>query len=464
MRTSKLMSTFCCAARHLFLSGVLSGFAALVVAADERPNIIFIMVDDMGYADLGVTSDRHDNTPHIDRLAQEGVLLANGYANSAICSPTRTALITGNYQYRYGIGLHEPIGPSTHGDTLPKDEPNLPRVFTDRGYHTSLVGKWHLGYPPKEGPLQNGYDYFFGIQTGAADYFRHRVNLAEDVEGDGLYVDNELVERDGYLTTLFTDETVRLIEEHAGKRPFFISLHYNAPHWPWVGPNDEDVSTALTDIFHWNGGDIETYANMMRAVDDGVARILDVLKEKGIDDNTIVVFTSDNGGERFSDTWPFVGNKGEVLEGGIRAPILVRWPARIVAGTTSPQVMLSMDFLPTLAAATGKPVDDSQFDGMNLLPVLTGEQPTVERTVFWRFNAENQAAVRQGDWKYLRIGGKEHLFNLAEDTRERARLNDRYPEKLTQLKQLWQEWNAQMLPYREGLMTESLKTKFPDRY
>lgn len=451
------------ASRVALLAGLL-GLAAGALAADQpAPNVIFIMVDDMGYADLGVTGGRHNNTPHIDQLAAEGVLLTEGYANSAVCSPTRAALMTGNYQYRYEIGLHEPIGPWAPDAGLPADQPTLPQLFVERGYHTSLIGKWHLGNPPEQSPLKHGYQHFFGIIQGGADYFRHRVELAKDSPIDGLFEGEQKVDRPGYLTTLFTDEAVRVIEQ-TSDQPFFISLHYTAPHWPWEGPEDEAVAAALTEIFHWDGGSLATYAAMMRAADDGVGKIMATLKATGQDQNTLVVFTSDNGAERFSDTWPYVGYKGELLEGGIRAPIIMRWPARLPTGKQLPQIMLSMDFLPTLLAATGQPVDDTQFDGMNLLPVLLGEQEPAERTVYWRFRAHDQAAVRQGEWKYLRIGGKEHLFNLSVDARERAQLERQHPEKFAELRALWERWNSEMLPYPQQSFSQDNRPKFPDRY
>ena len=449
----------------LALLALLLAVGPAPAASARAPNIVFIMADDLGHGDLGVTNARQRNTPNIDQLAAEGLHLTNGYANAAICSPTRTALLTGNYQYRVRTGLQEPIGAQlAEADTLPQGLPTLASVFAERGYATSLIGKWHLGDPPRYGPLQYGYQHFFGIPKGAADYFRHRVNLAGEEPTDGLFAGDRRVERAGYLTTLFSDEAVRIIEASQPDRPFFLSVHYNAPHWPWEGPEDQAVSAQLRDIFHWDGGDLGTYGAMLAAMDHGVGRIMTALKAKGIDSNTIVVFTSDNGGERYSDNWPFSGVKGELLEGGIRTPIIVRWPGHIAAGGRSAQVMLSMDFMPTLLAATGRPYDGAALDGMNLLPVLRGAQPPVARTVYWRFKAGDQAAVRQGDWKYLRVGGKEHLFDVARDPRERAELKARHPEKFAELRQLWEEWNRQMLPYPQDSLSESVKLRYPDRY
>ncbi|WP_317928498.1 sulfatase [Halioxenophilus sp. WMMB6] len=428
----------------------------------SKPNILFIMVDDMGYADLGVTGSRSKNTVYLDQLANDGVLLTNGYANSAICSPSRTALLSGKYQYRFPVGLEEPLGPGAPADIgLPYETPTLASEFKKRGYETILIGKWHLGDPPIHGPLQHGYDHFLGIPKGASDYFRHRVDLSGRAPIDGLYKDNKSVQKKGYLTDIFADEAVEFIENTSSKKPFMMSLHFNAPHWPWEGPFDEAVSKSLTDIFHRDGGSIATYQEMMARMDSGVGRILAALKEKGLEDNTIVVFTSDNGAERYSDTWPYTGNKGELLEGGIRTPIIIRWPGHIEANTVSTQVMISMDFLPTLVAATGTPVDEKEYDGVNLLGVLTGQAHNLERTLFWRFNAGDQAALRQGDWKFFRADGKEWLFNLRENPRERAQLKDKYPDKFQQLKDAWEAWNSEMLAYPENGYSDRLKDTLP---
>jgi len=446
----------------------LMSFGQNVLAADstDRPNILYIMVDDMGYADLGSFGNRHLDTPNIDQMAEQGLRLTNGYANAAICSPTRTALLTGQYQYRFPLGLEEPVGKDMpENANLSADQPTFGSLFRDQGYFTALVGKWHLGDPPDNGPLQHGYDYFYGIPKGAADYFRHIANLSGEQPdyADGLFRNGDKVDEDGYLTDLFADEVIQLIENR-DDRPFMIALHFNAPHWPWEGPEDEAISAQLTDLQDHAGGSLETYSAMMSNMDNNVGRILGTLKNEGIADNTIVVFTSDNGAERYSDTWPFTGIKGELLEGGIRVPIIIRWPDQIKPDTESEQVMISMDFIPTLLAAAGADVDESQFDGENLLPILLGQKDPEERTLYWRFKAHDQHAVRQGDWKYLKMGDYEHLFNVANDPRERAELAEKYPEKFAELKALWEQWNKQMLPYPESSFSQDNVGAKADRY
>ena len=237
-------------------------------------------------------------------------------------------------------------------------------------------------------------------------------------------------------------------------RPLFLSLHYTAPHWPWEGPEDEAVAATLGgNLQHRDGGSLETYKRMMLALDQGVGRVLAALERSGKARNTIVVFTSDNGGERFSDTWPFIGQKGELLEGGIRVPMFVRWPAGIAAGTRSEQVNISMDWVPTLLAAAGtQPHPAYPSDGMNLLDIITGQTQARPRSLYWRYKAASQAALRDGDFKYLKIRDSEYLFNLAQDERERANLSRREAARLAAMKAQWAAWNATMLPYPQQSM------------
>lgn len=462
--TLERFPSFCSRACVAVVSLLLLATGCAAEPDPDKPNIVFIMADDLGYADIGVYGARDIDTPSIDSLANDGIMLTQAYANSAICSPTRTALATGRYQYRAEVGLHEPLGPwAREGIGLPKDRATIASVLRDEGYETVLIGKWHLGQPPEQGPLSHGWDHFFGIVEGAADYFRHRP-IVDGKEGpNGLFRDNEPVGEIGYLTDLLGDEAVRHIRAVKDK-PLYLSLHFTAPHWPWEGREDQAIADALQNFFHFDGGSRAKYAEMVEIMDENVNKVLAALEEQGLAGNTIVVFTSDNGGERFSDTWPFTGVKAELLEGGIRVPLVMRWPGHVAPASTSEQVMISMDFLPTFLAAAGGEAAEDQFDGIDVLPQLLGEAEPVTRTLFWRFRSNEQGAVRQGDWKYLRLGGKEHLFNLAEDSRERAMLQDKYPEKFAELRALWEAWNADMLPYPEKGYSEQVKNKYPSRY
>ena len=428
----------------LALAGL--SFSRASRAQAGRPNIVFIMADDLGYADLSCYGQRDYTTPNIDRLAIEGVRFTQGYANSAVCSATRVALITGRYQYRLVAGLEEPIVPASPKNAgLPPSHPTLPSLVKQVGYGTTLVGKWHLGFLPDFSPLKSGYDQFFGIFAGAADYFNHGPGTASP-----LFEQEVPVERHGYMTNLLGDRAVQTIEGASkSKAPFLLSLHFTAPHWPWEGPDDEAESKRIKSLWHHDGGSQKTYAVMVQSLDANIGRVLQALDSHGHTGNTIVIFTSDNGGERFSKTWPFSGMKEELLEGGLRVPAIVRWPGRVPAGSVSEQVMISMDWMPTLLAAAGTLSDPAYPpDGEDLVPTLTEGRAPHPRKLFWRYKAGAQRAVRDGDWKYLRIAGNEFLFNVVQDPRERANLKERHSDIFQRLKNDWEAWNNTMLPER----------------
>ena len=434
----------------LALAGI--GFGRASRAQSPKPNIVFIMADDLGYADVSCYGQRDYTTPNVDRLAIEGLRFTQGYANSAVCSATRTALATGRYQYRLPVGLEEPINASSPRNIgLPSSHPTLPSLLKKAGYSTALVGKWHLGFLPDFSPLKSGYDQFFGIFGGAADYFNHGADaLRTGAESSQLHEQEVPIERHGYMTNLLGDRAVQTVEGFAkSKEPFLLSLHFTAPHWPWEGPDDEAESKRIRNIFHRDGGTQKTYAIMVQSLDVNIGRVLQALDASGLAGNTIVVFTSDNGGERFSKTWPFSGMKTELLEGGIRVPTIVRWPGRIAAGSVSEQVTITMDWVPTLLAAAGTAPDAAYpSDGEDLGPVMTGGATPHSRRLYWRYKAGSQRAIRDSDWKYLRIAGNEFLFDVVKDPRERGNLKDRQKDVFDRLKADWETWNDTMLPER----------------
>lgn len=445
-------------AATLAASGLL-GSNFLQAKSVAKPNIIFILADDLGYADLSVYGQRAFKTPVLDKLAQDGLRFTQAYANSAVCSATRFGLITGRYQYRLRGGLEEPLSSSANNIGLPPEHPTLPSLLKKQHYKTALFGKWHLGSLPTFGPLKSGYDVFFGNYGGALDYFTHKSNVGPDAK-EGLYEGEVPVEKVGYYTDLIADRAVDYINTHDKKNPFFLSLHFTAPHWPWEGPEDEAVAQHIKSLFHYEGGNLETYGKMVVALDTAVGRVLNALDKQKLDKNTIVIFTSDNGGERFSDTWPLTGQKTELLEGGIRVPAIIRWPAAIKGGKVSDQVAISMDWLPTLVAAAGSSPDPAYpSDGENLLPILLGNAPEKSRTLFWRYKGNSQRALRSGDWKYLKIADNEFLFNLKADVRERANYAETNPDMFTQLKIRWNEWNNTMLALTEDSSTHVVDGK-----
>ena len=430
----------------------------------RRPNILFIVADDLGWADLSVYGQRDYETPHLDRLAAQGVRFTQAYSNSAVCSATRFALITGRYQYRLRGGLEEPIARPGPDIGLPPEHPTLPSLLRAAGYRTALIGKWHLGMPPRSGPLQSGYEHFFGNLGGVIDYFTHQPRAGADVARD-LWEDEVPVERVGYYTQILADEATAYLQTLDTARPFFLSLHFTAPHWPWVGPDDEAVSRSLTDLFHYDGGNLQIYGKMVRSLDAAVGQVLQALEARGLADDTIVVFTSDNGGERFSKTWPFTGQKTELLEGGLRVPTLLRWPKRLTP-QVSEQVTITMDWLPTLLGTVGvAPHPEYPSDGQDILLALTGARAPWPRTLFWRYKAQAQRAVRDGDFKYLKINDNEFLFDVVQDERERANLRHKHPEVFERLRRHWEEWSAGFLPITDDVYTHGLTPDVQaDRY
>ena len=309
------------------------GIGAYAQPAPRPPNIIFILADDLGYADVSCYGRRDFTTPNIDRIAARGMRFLQGYANSAVCSASRLALITGRYQYRLRLGLEEPLfGNPEVG--LPPEHPTLPSLLKRVGYGTTLIGKWHLGVLPKFGPLKSGYDHFFGFRGEAVDYFS-QINPRQQHD---LWDQEVEVHQVGYLTDQLGARAVDAVNSYAkSSQPFLISLHFNAPHWPWEGPGDEAESKRLAgrNLREFDGGTQKTYQHMIEAMDAQIGRVLEALDANGLTENTIVIFTSDNGGERFADTWPFTGKKTDLLEGGLRIPMVIAWPARIAPGRTS---------------------------------------------------------------------------------------------------------------------------------
>ncbi len=419
------------------------------------------MADDLGYADVSCYGRPDFQTPNIDRLATEGLRLTQAYANSAVCSATRTALITGRYQYRLPVGLEEPLAGPQRQVGLPPEHPTLPSLLKKAGYGTTLIGKWHLGSLPDYGPLKSGYDRFYGFRGGALDYFTHKPGVGETVSED-LWDQDAQVHQAGYLTELLGDRAVAAIYDYRrGSQQFLLSLHFNAPHWPWEGPEDVAESRRISNLRDYDSGSQKTYARMVQAMDQQIGRVLEVLAETHLDENTIVIFTSDNGGERFADTWPFTGKKGELLEGGLRIPALIRWPARIRSGTVHDQVAITMDWLPTLLEAAGTQPDVAYpSDGISLLPTLVGQRSSIPRKLFWRFKANAQRAMREGDWKWLKIRENTFLFNVVDDPLERANHKDREPERFRRMAADYDAWNSTMLAEDSKSYSEKIDGKY----
>ncbi|HSC16187.1 MAG TPA: sulfatase-like hydrolase/transferase [Gammaproteobacteria bacterium] len=428
--------------------GVAAGTAAAALSASRparaqaRPNVLFILADDLGYGDLSCYGRPDYDTPVLDRLADQGMKFMSAYAAAPVCTPTRCAFATGRYPQRFEVGLQEPLTPATPDLCLPESHPTVASLLKGSGYETALVGKWHLGLKPEYGPNRHGYDEFFGILSGATDYFTH---ARPDVVGNDLYENGELIERDGYLTDLLTERAVGYLERRHD-RPFYLSLHYTAPHAPWEGPRDRNFdhldhgAGPMTE-----GGSLDIFAEMMRSMDEGIGRVLAALRRARLERDTLVIFTSDNGGERYSFNWPFSFQKLHLFEGGIRVPAIVRWPGVVPAGSVTEQAAITMDWTATILAAAGAQADAARpLDGESLLPVLTREREEYDRALFWRTRA--QAAARVGRWKYLQNGEAEHLYDLGVDLGEKTDLKARESAAFAEAKRRYSEWAAAMLP------------------
>lgn len=419
------------------------------VAAAQRPNILFILADDLGWGDLSCYGRPDYQTPHLDRLAAQGMRFTNAYSAAPVCTPTRVAFQTGRYPARLPVGLEEPITQRSQlGDRvktvgIPLEHPTVSSLIKAQDYDTALVGKWHLGYLPYFGPLKTGYDEFFGIMSGAVDHFTHK-DMTSNLD---LFEGEVPIERVGYITDLLTDRAVEYIER-PHKKPFYLSLHHTSPHWPWEGPGDLAISKTLKGGYagFTSGGSLKIYAEMMKSLDAGIGKVLDALKRTGKDKNTLVIFTSDNGGERFSYNWPFSGQKFDIREGGVRVPAIVRWPGVTRPGTVSHQPVITMDWTATMIASAGaKPDSKYPLDGEDLTSVLASKRALFDRTFFWRTN--RQGGMRNGKWKYIREGKNELLFDLTVDEREQADFAATDPQTLKRLKEDFNKWESVMEKY-----------------
>jgi arylsulfatase A-like enzyme len=388
----------------------------------SRPNIVLIITDDVGYGDIGSYGAPDIRTPNIDSLAKAGVRFTQFYANGSSCTPTRAGLISGRYQQRFA--LERPLSGAASPDVsigLPATGRSLPQLLRDGGYSTALVGKWHLGYQPQFSPRAHGFESFFGFKSGYIDYYQHTDGFGHP----DLFEDDKPVTMNGYMTDLITERAVKFIGEHA-RAPFFLEVAYNAAHWPYQDP--DRPSTAIRNSAHLLPYDENTdtragYVKIMERADRGVGEILAALDRAGLSQNTLVVFTNDNGGEWLSRNTPLFNRKFTLYEGGIRVPAIVRWPGHVPAGAVSTQVAITMDLSATFLAAAGVSVPAAaKLEGMDLIPLLRAGAKPIPRTLFWRVAAAglNQRAVRDGDWKLLLEGSaRVMLFNVGNDISER---------------------------------------------
>lgn len=448
----------------LVLAGALFAAAGVACAGTNRPpNLIVIMTDDQGYADVGFNGCQDIPTPHLDSIARNGVRFTSGYVVYPVCSPSRAGFITGRYPQRFGYERNPRFQPGNPVSGLARTETTLADALGKVGYRNGIIGKWHLGAHPDLHPLKRGFHEFFGHLGGGARYFPEELTLQQATgemnEGDSYRLrmlrNFEPVRTTQYLTDEFSDEAVRFVTRHKDE-PFFLFLSYNAPHTPM-----QATEKYLSRFAHIPNERRRTYAAMVSAVDDGVGRLLATLREQGLEERTLIFFLSDNGGPtqaNASNNRPLRGVKSDPWEGGIRVPFAAQWPGRLPKGMVYDHPVLSLDIFATIAALAGAPTDPARpLDGVNLLPYLTGERKGApHEAVYLRKFDQGAFAVRRGDYKLVipRAGAAPQLFNLAADLGETNNLAATSPEILRELEQLRAAWTKQLIePVFPGLMT-----------
>jgi len=416
-----------------------TGLSSPIGAAEAKPNIVIILADDLGWGEIGAQGNKEIPTPHIDSIASGGVRFTQGYVSGPYCSPTRAGLLTGRYQTRFGHEFNPGGGPQAKNG-LPLDQKTIADRLKAAGYATGAIGKWHLGAAPEFRPSKRGFDDFYGTLNNSSFFHPEIVDTRKS--DDPV----KMTEEGFYTTDAYAARAVEWIDEHKAE-PFFLYLPFNAQHAPL-----QATQKYLDRFAHIEDPKRKTFAAMMSALDDAVGQVLGSLEKNGLDENTLVVFLTDNGGptgQTTSSNLPLRGFKATTLEGGVRVPFYVQWKGHLPAGKVYEHPVIQLDLLPTALALAGvEATTDDKLDGVNLLPYIEGEeQGPPHESLYWRFG--QQWAVRNGDWKLVasRIDGfKPQLFNLAEDIGEANDLAAQHPEKVAELKAEWDEWNADNVP------------------
>lgn len=434
---------------------------------NQKPNIVLILADDLGYGDLACYNKDGLRTPAIESIARQGVRFTSFYACGPESSPTRAALLTGRYQQRVG-GLECAIGSGNIGryddairlrETndlgLPVSETSIAQMLKKAGYNTAICGKWHLGYEEKFGPNLHGFDYAFYGLGGDMDYFHHKEKPPLSLHI--LYENGKPVDGEGYITDLIGEQSLKFIDAQSEKKPFFLYVPFTAPHAPYQGPDDylPAILPDSSSLWDQGRGPKPVYQAMIKRMDETIGKILARLKEKGMSENTIVIFMSDNGGTTSGNNSPLNGFKGNVLEGGIRVPCIVKWPGKIPSGSISQQPCLTLDFSLSMVMAAGATIPENRtFDGIDILKRVADNQPIEDRSLFWRARRGStiRKAVRQGDMKYIRIDSNgniaEYLFDLGKDLSEKKNLLSSQPDDANKLKALLSAWEEKVKPVR----------------
>lgn len=437
--------------RFLYIAIILNLFSC-GTSNNKPPNVIVIISDDQGYADVGFHGSNEIFTPNIDRIAKNGVVFSEGYVSYAVCSPSRAGLITGRYQNRFGYSRNILLAPNDSLMGLPLSEQTLPDVLNNVDYKTKAIGKWHLGAHKSLVPEKRGFDEFFGFLIGGHRYFPEDLTLNDLTEArrqmDGyitkIYDNGKRINTKKYLTEELSDNAVKFIEDNSDN-PFFLYLSYNAPHTP--------LQATTKDLERNKHIDIEkrqTYAAMVSSMDDGIGLILDKLEQKNIFENTIVFFFSDNGGVEwynFSDNGPLRGIKGDFFEGGIRVPFTMQWPNKIKPGTIYDKPIIALDIFATVAsAAKAEKYIKNEIDGVNLIPYLSGNKSGLPHEyLYWKNPDKDIDVIRDDRYKYLRIKNDEYIFDLKNDISEESNIIDLSKPIYDRLKSQFKLWEKDMI-------------------
>ncbi len=435
------------ALERIMLRALLSSLALIAASAQgaDKPNVLIIVADDLGYNDVGFQGSKEIPTPHLDKLAASGIRCTNGYVSHSFCSPTRAGMLTGRYQHRFGHENNPGWKPESTTEGLRMDQITLPELLKKAGYNTGAVGKWHLGAHPQFHPMKRGFDEYFGALGGGHQYFPGDKGGAEYTIPLNRNGKDEA--QTNYLTEQFSDEAAAYVQRHAGDgKPWMLYLAFNAPHTPLQAPE-----AWLAKLAHIKDTNRRTYAAMVCAMDAAIGQVMGKLEATKQRENTLVFFISDNGGPNlsfrnlgnFTDNTPLHGAKGDLHDGGIRVPFLVSWPAKLKPGVYE-QPVIALDFLPTAVALAGGEVPkDRPIDGVNLMPYLNGERSDApHERLFWRTGGfKGTHAVRQGPWKFVqKAGGEPELYDLAVDVGESKNLAKEKPEQVAQFTAAIAEW------------------------
>lgn len=439
---------FCCLSLFVF-----SNQNSKAQSKVNKPNLIVIMADDLGYADVGFNGCIDIPTPNIDKIANNGVKFTNGYTTYSVCGPSRAGFMTGRYQQRFGFERNPQYKPQDPNMGLPKTESTIAESLTQVGYKSGIIGKWHLGADISNHPLNRGFDEFFGHLGGGHQYFPELLTIKDSYSirnESSSYItwimrNHEPVKTTKYLTDEFSDEALNFVEKYQ-KEPFFLFLAYNAPHTPLQAskeyldrfPNIQDVKR-------------KTYAAMVSAIDDGVGNLLNKLEELKLNENTIIIFLSDNGGpesKNASNNGVLREGKSSIYEGGYRVPFAMQWKGHVNAGIYDAPVS-SLDIFATIASLSNAPIQkDKPLDGVNILPFLQGQKKGIpHENIYLRKYDTDLHAVRDGDLKLVVKwkGSKKELYNLKDDVGETNDISDKYPEEVKRLNNILKQWESELI-------------------